>query len=53
MQATHQKVGILSEVYLSDVQKLLDVKIGALLTRELGLKTGLSGASSNRVLKNG
>jgi hypothetical protein len=46
MQATHQKVGILSEAYLRNVKMLVDAQIGALLTRELGLKSGSSSTSS-------
>jgi len=40
MQATHQKVGILSAAYLRNVKTLVDPQMSALLTRELGLKTG-------------
>jgi hypothetical protein len=38
MQATHQKVDVLSAAYLQSVQVIVDAQIGALLTRELGLK---------------
>jgi hypothetical protein len=47
METTHQKVGILSEAYLRSAQQLIDAQIGALLTRELGLKAGASTASSS------
>ena len=40
MQATHQKVQILSVPYLMTVRQLVDAQIGALLTRELALKSG-------------
>ncbi len=47
MQARHQEAGILSEVYLRYVQKLVDAQMGALLTRELGLKSGGSSSTSS------
>ena len=47
IQATHQKVGVLSEAYLRNAKTIVDAQIGILLTRELGLKTGSSGASSS------
>jgi hypothetical protein len=40
LQVTHQGLGILSEGYLRSVRTLIDTQIGALLTRELGLKNG-------------
>ncbi len=43
MQATHQKLDILSAPYLMGVRQIVDAQIGALLTRELGLKSGASG----------
>lgn len=46
MQMTHQKVNILSEPYLRNVQPLVDAQIAALLTRELGLKNSAPSASS-------
>ena len=39
MQATHQKLNILSEPYLRTVRQIVDAQISALLTREIGLKT--------------
>jgi hypothetical protein len=45
MQATHEQVDILSEAYLRTVRPLVDAQIGALLTRELGLKGGASSTS--------
>ncbi len=38
MQVTHQKVEVLSAAYLQSAQLIVDAQIGALLTRELGLK---------------
>ena len=46
VEVTHQKVEILSEAYLRTAQQLVDAQIGALLTRELGLKSGSSTTSS-------
>ena len=46
MQATHQKLGILSETYLRNVRTLVNAQFSASLTRELGLKTGSSSTSS-------
>ena len=46
LQTTHQSVEILSEAYLRPAQMLIDAQIGALLTRELSLKTGASGSTS-------
>jgi hypothetical protein len=46
MQVTHEKVGILSEAYLRSVRMLVDAQIGALLTREIGLKSGSSGSAT-------
>jgi len=46
MQATHQKVQILSVPYLTAVRQIVDAQVGALLTRELGLKGGGSGSAS-------
>jgi hypothetical protein len=43
MQLTHQKVTVLSATYLQSAQVIVDAQIGALLTRELGLKN--AGAS--------
>jgi hypothetical protein len=40
LQVTHQAVEVLSEGYLRSVRTLIDTQIGALLTRELGLKNG-------------
>ena len=42
MQVTHQKVEVLSAAYLQSAQIIVDAQIGALLTRELGLKYGAS-----------
>ena len=47
MQATHQIQNTLSMTYLQEVQKLVDAEIGALLTRELGLKSATSTQTSN------
>ena len=38
MQVTHQKVSVLAATYLQSAQVIVDAQIGALLTRELGLK---------------
>jgi hypothetical protein len=52
VQATHQTLaqqnppGVMSALYLRDAQAIVDVQIGKLLTRELGLKTGSSPSSS-------
>jgi hypothetical protein len=47
MQATHERVDILSEAYLRSAQVFIDAQIGALLTRELGLKNGASTPSAS------
>lgn len=47
MEATHQKVDVLSEPYLQTTRDIIDAQIGALLTRELGLKHGASTSSPN------
>lgn len=48
MQATHQKVNILSEPYLVGVRTLVDAQIGALLTRELGLRNSTSAFGASK-----
>jgi hypothetical protein len=40
LQVTHQAAGVLSESYLRNAQRTIDTQIGALLSRELGLKNG-------------
>jgi hypothetical protein len=47
MQATHKEVDILSVTFLRNTQKLVDAQIGALLTRELGLKYGAATSGSS------
>ena len=46
LQASHQRDGVLTLVYLQSAQRLIDVQLQALLTRELVLKNGSSGSSS-------
>jgi hypothetical protein len=47
MQVTHQKVEVLSAAYLQSAQIIVDAQIGALLTRELGLKNASTKPAAN------
>jgi hypothetical protein len=45
MRSIHKRDGIIPEAQLLIIQKTVDAQVGALLTRELGLKTGTSAAA--------